>query len=432
MTGAWPGIAGFLAAMAALAGGLRVWQRLAAPPPELPRKLMHIGTGLLVLAFPWLFHERWPVLLLAGASIAAMLALRLVPALREGTGQVLHAVRRESLGDLCFPLSVAILFVLARGDRLLFVIPMLVLTLADATAALIGVKYGRNRYRSAEGKKSFEGSFAFFAVAFASVWVPLRLGSPLPPDVVTLASALIGLLVMLIEAASWRGLDNLFTPLLTAALVVVFRRLTEGELLLRLGALGCIAVLIFAFRRRTRLDTGALLGVVLFFYICWALGGWAWLVAPLTFFCLHALLWPRGRRELPQYDGRTIFSLALPGCVLLLSHTLGTPTENGVAYATALALVGADRQPGARLLRARLLRGLLWSVAAYLVACLPAHCAFAGKLAMPPPAALLAIAAGALLYPVIDALRPLEPPWTHRTTALCALAAAALARVLVN
>ena len=38
------------------------------------------------------------------------------------------------------------LWLLADGDRLLFVVPVLVLTLGDAVAALVGVRYGQIRF----------------------------------------------------------------------------------------------------------------------------------------------------------------------------------------------------------------------------------------------------------------------------------------------
>jgi phytol kinase len=66
-------------------------------------------------------------------------------------------------------------FWLSPDDPLLFVIPMLVLSLADAVAALIGISYGRLRYESTDGIKSAEGSAAFFCAAFFSVHVPLLL-----------------------------------------------------------------------------------------------------------------------------------------------------------------------------------------------------------------------------------------------------------------
>ena len=419
------GIAAFLGALGLLAGIVRLWQRHARPAPELPRKLMHIGTGLLTLSFPWLFDAAWPVYVLAAASLAAMTALRVVPALRAGTGQVLHAVRRESLGELCFPVSIALLFGLARGDVVLFVVPVLVLTLADASAALIGVRYGHNRYRAADGKKSVEGSAAFFFVAALCAGLPLRIEGAMGAGETILAAALTGLLVMLIEAASWRGLDNLFTPLLTFALLTVFRTLPAGALAIRLLVLAMVAAALLAVRRRTRLDTGALLGTVLFLYLCWALGGWPWLVAPALLVAVHVALWPRGRRELPRHDARAVFSLAVPGLVAVLLHVLGAGAFNGVVYATILAVIAADeamtRRPG----RSRAPILTLAVAAAIAVVLVPSHWAAAGGL--PGWREALAVAVAAPWYAILDRREPLVAPWSHRVTACCALLALCVA-----
>jgi phytol kinase len=71
---------------------------------------------------------------------------------------------RRSLGEVYFPAAVAVLFCLSHQTPLLFCIPILMLTLADAVAALIGVRYGRLRYQTLEGQKSAEGSITFFTL----------------------------------------------------------------------------------------------------------------------------------------------------------------------------------------------------------------------------------------------------------------------------
>lgn len=114
--------------------------------PELSRKAVHVGMGLVTLSFPWLFQEFWPVGLLAGGFILALLAIRFVPPLRAKLGGVLGGVERESWGEFLFPISVAFIFWLARGNTLLFFVPVLTLSLADALAALIGQRYGLARY----------------------------------------------------------------------------------------------------------------------------------------------------------------------------------------------------------------------------------------------------------------------------------------------
>ena len=52
------------------------------------------------------------------------------------------------MGEFYFPVAVAVVFVLARGDTLLYLIPVLTLTVADSVGALIGVRYGFARYQT--------------------------------------------------------------------------------------------------------------------------------------------------------------------------------------------------------------------------------------------------------------------------------------------
>jgi phytol kinase len=108
-------------------------------------------------------------------------------------------------------LAVGLLWWLSGGEALLFSVP--VLALADAVAALIGVRYGTVRYKTHDGFKSAEGSIAFFAVAFLSVHVPVLLAGVTGRAESLLLASIVGLLVMLIESIFWRGLDNMFVPL---------------------------------------------------------------------------------------------------------------------------------------------------------------------------------------------------------------------------
>ena len=202
------GLAAMLLAMLALLAAAR--RRVHA---EVSRKAAHIGLGLTLAALPWLLHDVAQVAALVALALAVMLAIRLVPALRRKYGCVVHGVRRSGHGDLYFPIAALLLFAAAQGDHVLHAVPMLTLTVADAVAALVGVRYGRTRYETADGRKSLEGSFAFFGAAFLAAHVPLLVLT----DIGRLESLLVGVgfgtLMMLLEAISWRGLDNLLIPL---------------------------------------------------------------------------------------------------------------------------------------------------------------------------------------------------------------------------
>ena len=128
---------------------------------ELQRKLVHIGTGLYALVLPWLFPDRWPIYGLVGLTIGVMLVLRL-PGSR--LGRTLHGVERQSYGDLLLAASVGLCLFLAGDQLFLYVLPIAVLTLADAAAALAGSTYGRRFFTVEDGRKSVEGSAVFFTV----------------------------------------------------------------------------------------------------------------------------------------------------------------------------------------------------------------------------------------------------------------------------
>jgi phytol kinase len=123
------GVAAVLGEFAAMMAGLRAWQRLGSPQPETTRKALHIGVGAVAMALPWVFASPGPIVARCALVAVAMWVARRLPALRG----VVCVVERESWGDICFPVAVAVTFVAARGKELLYAVPTL--TLADATAA---------------------------------------------------------------------------------------------------------------------------------------------------------------------------------------------------------------------------------------------------------------------------------------------------------
>lgn len=327
---------------------LRTWQRKYSPNPELPRKLAHVGTGLITLSLPYLFHSARPVWLLCALSIAGMLAIRVIGPLKQGLGSVLHGVARSSGGEIYFPLSVAILFPLAEGNVLLFVIPILILTFADAVAALAGGRYGLTHYHGAGGEKSAEGSVAFFMVAFLSAHIPLLLMTDTERAKTLLIGLSIGLIAMLLEAIAWRGLDNLFIPLGGFILLKVYLGLDDRALIARFCVALGLVILLHIFRHHATLDTTALLGAAMVGYVAWTVGGWKWLVPPVALFVAYPLLSPRNPRNAARvHDIRAVLCVASAGLFwLYLGKVLNAPRyffPFATTFAAHLAIVGTTR-----------------------------------------------------------------------------------------
>jgi phytol kinase len=386
MMNPWLGIAVVLAALGTILGGLRLYQKGGTPHPELPRKILHVSMGLVAIAFPWLFDRSWPVLVLGVLSFGAMIALRTVKGLAGGVGTIVSGVHRVSLGEIYFPVAIVLqwhFYLFEDGPAeiriLLYCIPLLLLTLADAVAALVGVNYGRWRYTTADGLKSTEGSLAFFLCAFLCVHIPLLLATDTGRAETLLIAFLLAWVAMLFEAIAWAGLDNLVLPLVAHLLLKIFLGLSIAELEVRLAVTAALMVFVLVYRTRTTLQGSAVLGTCLVGYISWALGGWRWLLAPLILFLAYTLLSPRTEANSRRiHNIHAVLGVAAAGLIwLFLSRLLDRPEFLylfTLAFAAELAITAVARLSydyphlsGPRLLLVCVLQGWALLFVPYLV-----------------------------------------------------------------
>jgi MFS family permease len=194
----------------------------------------------------------------------------------------LHAVERTSYGELLFAVSVALLFWLKDGHfisttmhhktppgQILYILPILILTLCDAASALIGSRYGRRVFQIEEGKKSVEGVVVFAVTAWLLSLIAFLLLTDIGRGEAVLLAFITAVFGALLEAASWRGLDNLFIPLGLYFLLSNLIYAGAGGLAALAGVfLLLLIALLYVARRRSRQDRHFLaVGSTLFFCI---------------------------------------------------------------------------------------------------------------------------------------------------------------------
>jgi dolichol kinase len=93
----------------------------------------------------------------------------------------------------------------------------------DASAAIIGEKYGKTHYY-AFTTKSLEGSAAMFTVSFLSLETSMLFFSQmysLPIQTLKLATIVVASTVTIVEALSQRGFDNITVPILGASIFLL-------------------------------------------------------------------------------------------------------------------------------------------------------------------------------------------------------------------
>ncbi|ESQ75495.1 hypothetical protein ABAC402_08195 [Asticcacaulis sp. AC402] len=310
-------IAAVVAALLAFLGLTTVLGQRYGLHPELKRKILHTGLGLSALAFPFLFHRLWEMGLLCAILLIVLFVVRRLPALKSGLGSSLHGVERVSFGEVFFVLAVLALYVLARDRLVLYVVPLIILTLSDAAAALVGVRYGKRAFDVVNGKKSLEGMLAFFGVTFVSVALCLYGLADLPVDVIVLTAFLLAVLGALTEAVLWHGLDNIFVPLGGYLLLSYTLDAQPGELIAAAIALILLTGLALASRRFSQLNTHALMMAMICAAILWLVGGIAWVSIALVIFGVHVAIVGWLHKDDGVYTIEAVFCVASSAMIWL-------------------------------------------------------------------------------------------------------------------
>lgn len=175
---------------------------------ELVRKVVHIGTGNVILLAWWLQMPAW---LGIGASIlsgvVALLSYRfpILPGI--------NSVGRKSLGTFFYAISIGVLIACFwQAHPYYAVIGVLVMSWGDGLAALIGQRWGQHRYKVGGIQKSWEGSLTMVVTSYAvSSLVLFGVQGHLWQT--WLVSLAIAVAATGLEAFSRWGVDNLTVPL---------------------------------------------------------------------------------------------------------------------------------------------------------------------------------------------------------------------------
>lgn len=353
---------------------LSIWQKRCSVDPELIRKTLHVVMGILTLTFPWLFSDAWPVLTLSVMSSIFISTIK--TSNLEEWKPVVCAKGRSSIGEICFPLAVGLVFLLSHGTPALYLIPMAILTFADAASAILGQRFGKTRYGTTEGAKSLEGSFAFSVVAFLSSLIPLIYFTDLGLVESLAISSIISILAMMFEAIAWKGLDNLFIPLGAFLVLETHIQLPANILLGQLAILTLAFGFVLFTRTASTLNGSGLIGTAMFCYLAFSLGGASWTVLPVILLLSYRFLLPQRFRSLQGvHSVWGVIAIASVGVVwLLAAHISDTPEyifPYAMTFAAHAAIISIAHMRCTGLSRRKLFPVLFAVLKAWCLICLP-------------------------------------------------------------
>ncbi|MHA2408408.1 MAG: hypothetical protein ACXACA_08565 [Candidatus Ranarchaeia archaeon] len=191
------------------------------------RKLIHVVmTTLIAFAVPW-FSDLTGILLSAGIFLSWLYGARLFGI--DVQGALLNAVTRERGRELETWLSSAlglIVFLLVLVNTIdhieIFTSAVLSVGWGDGAGEIFGRTIGRKTYKRWGTTKSFEGSIAVALGTFLGIMVSYIIYSPLTLWNLLPIMVIVSIINGGIESVCWSWTDNVFLPIITAILLLIF------------------------------------------------------------------------------------------------------------------------------------------------------------------------------------------------------------------
>ncbi len=188
---------------------------------ELARKVVHIGTGNVILVAWWLQIPAWVGISASIIASAIALLSYYIPVLPG-----INSVGRKSFGTFFYGISIGVLIAWFWPIQQFqyAAIGVLVMTWGDGLAGLIGQRFGKHPYHVLGMKKSWEGSVTMAVTSYA-VSSLILFGVQGNVWQTWLVPVAIALVATGLEAFSKLGIDNLTVPLGSAALCFFLNQL---------------------------------------------------------------------------------------------------------------------------------------------------------------------------------------------------------------
>lgn len=201
--------------------------RFAGTDAEITRKIVHIGTGNVIL-FAWLLNI--PAWVGIGAAILAGIVTLI--SYRFPILPGVNSIGRQSFGTFFYAVSIGVLIAWfwPQGKPEYAAIGILIMTYGDGLAAIIGQRFGRNKYEVFGSKKSLEGTLTMTVISYivcALILVSVQGNIGL----VWVVSGAVALTATALETFSKYGIDNLTVPLGSAAIAYFLNQLFMGKII---------------------------------------------------------------------------------------------------------------------------------------------------------------------------------------------------------
>lgn len=287
---------------------------------EISRKAVHLLGGLTAMSFPYFISSHWTILALALSFCSIVIITK-----RKGLLKSVHGVERKSYGGIYYPIAIYLIFLMAGNRPVIYFTSILVMTVSDTLAALVGGKYGTIKFDVEGNIKSLEGSVVFFFVTFLCIHLPLLLATDIARIDSVLIAFIIAMLVTGLEAISLSGSDNLIVPFGTYFILTKMTRLPHTAVMQSFYFLiGAVVITIVLSSRLRLFKLSGLIAMMLLNYAALSLCNIYWFLPLLLaqvfyYFLMRIFVHYEGVEKVRRYQVKVIFYLGIIPTVLIFA-----------------------------------------------------------------------------------------------------------------
>jgi dolichol kinase len=195
---------------------LLITEKLLDKYPTVGRKILHIMTGNIAFILPIFLTREIMAFLAAGPFILFTFLMSPHSPIKSIKGKTSEA--GHGMGLVYYAIAWTVLAYVFFDHKEIIAIGILAMSYGDGLASLLGVKFGKRKYRIWQDEKSYVGSASMFIfTSITTIVALLYYGVPIT-SYVLLVMAFIALVATMVECLTPKGLDNLSVPFVAAFL----------------------------------------------------------------------------------------------------------------------------------------------------------------------------------------------------------------------
>jgi dolichol kinase len=195
---------------------LIITEKILDKYPTASRKILHIMTGNIAFLLPIFQTKETMAFLAAGPFILFTFLMSPYSPIKSIKGKTSSA--GHGMGLVYYAISWTILAYIFFDHMVVIAIAIFAMSYGDGFASLLGMKFGKRKYKIFGDQKSYFGSISMFIFTFAMIIIAFLYYGLDITSYKLLIIAFIAMAAAIIEAITPRGLDNLSVPLSISAI----------------------------------------------------------------------------------------------------------------------------------------------------------------------------------------------------------------------